>query len=104
MRRVNPNVLHNQSIAYPMSGYASSGITTLRGIDRLESIEAILPTTCPVAMGMCGRNAPSRPGGPAAKHSRTQKSLCKNLLDKMMGAPGLVFETWDPPSKCRKTI
>jgi hypothetical protein len=25
------------------------------------------------------------------------------LLDKMMGAPGLAFETWDPPRKCRKT-
>jgi hypothetical protein len=29
-------------------------------------------------------------------------SLCENLLDKVMGAPGLAFETWDPPRKCRK--
>ena len=36
--------MHNQSIALPMSGYASSGITILRGIDRLESIELILPS------------------------------------------------------------
>jgi hypothetical protein len=42
MRRVNPNALHNQSIAPPMSGYANSGITMLGGIDRLESIESII--------------------------------------------------------------
>ena len=24
-------------------------------------------------------------------------------MDKRMGAPGLAFETWDPPRKCRKT-
>ena len=29
--------------------------------------------------------------------------LCENLLDKTMGAPGLAFETWDPPRKGRKT-
>ena len=27
--------------------------------------------------------------------------LYENPLDKMMGAPGLAFETWDPPRKCR---
>ena len=27
----------------------------------------------------------------------------KNLLDRMMGAPGLAFETWDPSRKCRRT-
>jgi hypothetical protein len=30
------------------------------------------------------------------------KSLRENLLEKMMGAPGLAFETWDPSRKCRK--
>jgi hypothetical protein len=29
------------------------------------------------------------------------KSLRENVLDEMMGAPGLAFETWDPPRKCR---
>ena len=29
--------------------------------------------------------------------------LRENLLDKRMGAPGLAFETWDPPRKCRRT-
>ncbi len=27
----------------------------------------------------------------------------ENLPDKTMGAPGLAFETWDPPRKGRKT-
>ena len=35
--------------------------------------------------------------------AQPRKSLCENLLDKMMGAPGLAFETWDPPRKCRRT-
>ena len=30
-------------------------------------------------------------------------SLCENPLDKMMGAPGLAFETWDLPRKYPKT-
>src|SRR5260370_37182726 len=60
MRRVNPNALHNQSIASPMSGYASSGITMLRGIDRLESIELIIPVG---------------PGGPPFPYERTEFHL-----------------------------
>ena len=35
--------------------------------------------------------------------SRGPGGLCENLLDKVMGAPGLAFETWDPSRKCRKT-
>src|SRR5260370_14440581 len=60
MRRVKPNALHNQSIASPMSGYASSGITMLRGIDRLESIELIIPVG---------------PGGPPFPYERTECQL-----------------------------
>ena len=34
---------------------------------------------------------------------QTRRVLRENLLDKMMGAPGLAFETWDPPRKCLRT-
>ena len=31
------------------------------------------------------------------------KRLRENLRDRMVGAPGLAFETWDPPLKFRQT-
>src|ERR1700733_5580911 len=72
MRTVNPNALHNQSIAIPMSGYASSGITTLRGIDRLESISAILPIP---------RDRPQR------SRTSTSRSLNKGRVPRTPGFP-----------------
>ena len=32
-----------------------------------------------------------------SENSPGPQSLCENLLEKTMGAPGLAFETWDPP-------
>lgn len=42
MRRVNPNASHRRLIASPMFGYASSGSTVLRGIERFDIMTLIL--------------------------------------------------------------
>jgi hypothetical protein len=84
-----------------MSGYASSGITTLRGIDRLESIRALYQQRVRYD-GMCGLMIRRGPEGRPPNISPARKSLRENLLDKAMGAPGLAFETWDPSRKCRR--